>query len=534
MLNYAKKNALTLIFFILTSCLTTVLSIVLPYLNGVFIDSISSQPRMQTIYFFVIFILTLSTISIFITYIFGILSVKIKLELSFDSYQTIVKHIQGIPLLDYKKYNPTYLNQRISTDVDILWEFFLNYIINIIIQAISIVTLLYLVFSMSIKIFLAVVLLIPVYVGIYFWSRKPLYTFGLRSKESAATYFKTGNEQLELVAQIKANSLYNSSESWLQKGYKTYFRNIIHFTKVTYFFKSLDSAVSTLLSVGVLMIGGIEIIHNHLTLGEFVVINSYTTMLFKTIKFFFTVGQEYQGARNSYFRINEILSIPVEKFGEYQIDDINTIKLNHIKFQYTNKQLLQYQSMEFHKGNIYIIEGGNGTGKTTFILLLLGMLKPAETSELIFNSTSIQDLNMLSLRKNNISTYIQNMKCFDGSVYDNLSYISEMDKDSIVQRIYAMELQDMYLNESFNIEKIFDKRVLELSGGEQQKVILLGNLLLDREVLILDEPTSEMDEANVTFLCSYLRKISSKKTVIIITHDKKIAKGLDVYIAIHF
>lgn len=522
-LYYIKTKIKILIFFAITAFVTTIFSIIMPYYNGIFIDAVSIHPNKNTIIYYAIFICILSLISTIISYVYGILNTKLKLELSFSLYRSLVEHIQKIPFNRYKQYNPTYLNQRINTDVSKIWGFFLSYFINIFIQAASIIILLFLLFMMNIYIFSVSVIMIPFYIGVYLWSVKPLYNYSLDNKEKAAEYFKTGNEQLELALEIKANSMYEASTKWLINGYQKFFDSSILYTKVIGFFKSMDSIISIILQILVLIIGGFEIINGNLTLGKFVVVNSYCNMLFQTIKFFFTVGQEYQDTKNSYARIEEIMSIKEEENGEEQIEEIKKIELSNVSYSYhmMGKEIITSLSLHLIKGNIYFIEGENGVGKTTLLHLILGLLRDNMTGDVYYNDISIKNLDLIDLRKNKISTFIQNTKSSDSTVLDNIEYWTGFSRKDILPKIKEKKLESFYCSQQFDVEQFFEKRLSILSGGERQKINILCTLLRAKDVLILDEPTSQMDVISTKLLCHYLESKSENYITIIVTHDKK-------------
>ena len=92
-LYYIKTKIKILIFFAITAFVTTIFSIIMLYYNGIFIDSVSIHPNKNTIIYYAIFICILSLISTIISYVYGILNKKLKLELSFSLYRSLVEHI---------------------------------------------------------------------------------------------------------------------------------------------------------------------------------------------------------------------------------------------------------------------------------------------------------------------------------------------------------------------------------------------------------------------------------------------------------
>lgn len=524
-MQYAKTKLKILIFFVVIACLTTLFSIILPYFNGLFIDELISNPKIETIVNYAIFIAVLQGAFLIINYLYGILDTKIRLDLSYKVYEDIITHIQKIPYIIFKKFNSSYLNQRINTDITRLWNFFLGYFINIFIQIIFLLLLLILIFNLNIYFFIATLILIPIYIGIYIWSKKPLYEHGLDSKEKSAKYFKTGTEQIEMADEIKANSLYLSSIKWLKKSFKEYYDSTMKFNKIVYFFRSLDLVASVSLQITVILIGGFGIISKNLTLGQFVIINSYYKMLIQTLKFFFSVGQEYQDTKNSYNRIQELTTIPVERQGSRRLENIEDIYMENIIVGYDNNPVLKGFSQKFTRGTIYLVEGQNGSGKTTFVLTLIGMLKTENPGKIYYNGINIELIDLEEIRHYAISTYLQNAKSFDSTVIDVFTFFTGLNKKQILEKIKGSILEKIYLKTNFDLSTYFDREFKELSGGEQQKIQILCNLISDSSVLIMDEPTAQIDKYSVGVIREYLESIKNTKIIIIITHDAQFVES---------
>lgn len=520
MIKLLKPKAKMIFLFSVISLFSTIISIMIPYYNGMFIDLITSTPNKNVVISFAIFIGSMSMTSIVVNYGYGILESKVKLDVSYTFYKRIVEHYQKIPLNIQKRYNSTYLNQRVNTDISIISNFFLRYYINIFIQITSLIILILLIFKLNIYIFIATMIIIPIYIWAYLKFKTPLYKEGILNKESSAEYFKTTTDQLELKAEIKSNSLYESSNRMILEGYKKYFSAAMKYAKVSYLFKLADNTITTMLNISILIIGGFEIINNNLSLGQFVIITSYYGMIFSAINFLLNVAKEYQDTKNSYHRIDEILSIPIEQNGQINVDKINQIDLNNIFYAYGNSEIIKNMTLKFKKGTPYVINGANGRGKTTLLSILVGVLK-IDRGTIYYNDLEMEKVDMIKSRKDNISMYIQNAKHFDGTVIDNINYYLNINKEDIILKIKENNLEKLFLSKQFNIEEYFNKNIYELSGGERQKINLLCVLLNKKDVLILDEPTSNIDEVSSRLLSEYIESISSEIIVLIVTHDKK-------------
>jgi ATP-binding cassette subfamily B protein len=268
-------------------------------------------------------------------------------------------------------------------------------------------------------------------------------------------------------------------------------------------------------------LGGALILNQTITIGEFILITFYTNICLTYSEYFLKLGQEYQHAKISFDRIEEILSIQDEKNGEINFDKINKIKINGLKFGYLNSKILFSDfSYEFEEGQIYCLKGKNGEGKSTFIDLLLGLDYDFEGS-IEYNSSNIKELNMISLRKHQISVIVQEPTLQRLSVKDNIIRgIEEYSKASL------HELVNM-----FGLTKIIDlEESLSLSGGEKQKVALVRCLLKKSSLIILDEPISALDTHNISILKRELVKRKSNTIIILISHNQEIFDITDKFI----
>ena len=105
-------------------------------------------------------------------------------------------------------------------------------------------------------------------------------------------------------------------------------------------------------------------ISGNLTLGEFLIISSYFGMLIQSIKFFFSFGQVYQDAKNSFDWITKIKNLEKEQYGTKIVNQkINRVKISRLEFSYDNKKILTNYNEEFMEG-INLIMGANGSGKS--------------------------------------------------------------------------------------------------------------------------------------------------------------------------
>ncbi|MCX8085225.1 MAG: metal ABC transporter ATP-binding protein [Calditerrivibrio sp.] len=179
------------------------------------------------------------------------------------------------------------------------------------------------------------------------------------------------------------------------------------------------------------------------------------------------------------------------------------IKIENLYFKYPgeNQWTLEDVSIEVREKDYLIIIGPNGGGKTTLLKLILGILKPNK-GYIHFN----RSLFKIGYVPQQIST----KKSFPITVKKTITLgVKNCSNLSNLEQI-VLEL---------NIQDILDKKISELSGGQLQRVLLARALISEPDLLILDEPTSNVDPYGTFCFFSYLEQLNKKMTIILVTHN---------------
>ena len=194
------------------------------------------------------------------------------------------------------------------------------------------------------------------------------------------------------------------------------------------------------------------------------------------------------------------------------------LQLLDIKKTYRNVNALKSISIEMYGGKIIVLLGVNGAGKTTLMRIMAG-LETADTGKLLFNN---QTIDCKALRQ--VSTLVfQKTAMFSMNVYDNLAYglkIRGVPKEEIAKRV-SNALQAVRLS---GFEK---RRAKKTSGGEQQRIALARAFLLDSHVLLLDEPTANLDPNSATIIeKAIVSRKSAQRIIVMATHNLSQARRM--------
>ncbi len=203
-----------------------------------------------------------------------------------------------------------------------------------------------------------------------------------------------------------------------------------------------------------------------------------------------------------------------------------SIELNKVSFKYTKneKPVFKNLNLKINKGDFIGLVGETGSGKTSLINLLVGLLKP-NTGKLVIDKNS--KFNSLSWMKR-ISYVSQNIFLLDESIESNIAFgDKQINKDKIKEVVQDSQLNSTIRKFRNGIKTNVGENGKNLSGGEKQRISIARALYLNREILIFDEATSALDRKTENTLIRSLKNKRKNITIIMISHRKETLKFCD-------
>lgn len=190
------------------------------------------------------------------------------------------------------------------------------------------------------------------------------------------------------------------------------------------------------------------------------------------------------------------------------------LKTSGLFYTRDGNTILNDINIEIDSGEFITVTGSSGSGKSTFLKMCGDLISP-DMGNLFYKNKNYLEWNPYELRKK-IAYLFQTPSFFFDSVYENMEYPFSLRKEPVnKERIFEL------LNKVNLKEDILKQNIINLSGGEKQRLSLIRSLIFLPEVLLLDEITSALDYDNTLITEKLIKEISEQGvTIIWVTHDK--------------
>lgn len=207
------------------------------------------------------------------------------------------------------------------------------------------------------------------------------------------------------------------------------------------------------------------------------------------------------------------------------------LKLTNVCYRYSdadsNDYVLKDINYEFELGKTYAIQGKSGSGKTTLLSLISGLEVNYE-GEITYDGKSLKEIDLDKYRNTYIGIVFQS--------YNLLSHLTALENIMLSMDISHVEVKNkrekaLELMESVGLNKNqANRRILKLSGGEQQRVAIARSLSYHPSIIIADEPTGNLDKETEDEILNIFGKLAhlENKCIIIVTHSRNVVENVDV------
>lgn len=490
------------------------------FLEGMLINSLVYKADRISFIHNVVIIIALNVIRLFLSFFINKIQILNYRKINIDVNDTIIKKLYSKDTLEVLKLDPIQTADRITEDTNEILNFLfqtVNQIISIIIS--SIIIFIYIIKAKP-HFFLFIMILLPAYIILYLILKPKIFKINLELRQVYNEYFSGFAEWLNRYVEIKGNR----REEREYKRWKKTQASLLNITRRNFFLNlgmSTGEIVLQLIFQLILFInGGLAVISGSMTIGSFSVLFQYFNQLLGQVDALFSILFDFESFRVAYMRIDQLMSIMNEVDGEIVITKVENIQVHNFNISLDAQKTLFSKKLtcSFNNSGLYVVRGRNGIGKSTFLRTITGLYTPAKKGTILINNIDIDLINKKKLREDNISCLFQDTILPNCVVREYLDmYVNESNENCISGYQYFPKV---FSSSQFNIKKVLDKKMTELSTGEIQLVKLYTTILKNEaHCFLLDEPLANIYPELQSDVLSLLNEIAQNNLVIIISHD---------------
>jgi len=329
----------------------------------------------------------------------------------------------------------------------------------------------------------------------------------------------------EVVTSIRVVKLFGKEEDELERFRK---KNIevrdihINTSKISAFWMPYIAFLTSVASAVVLLIGGYLVLESKLTIGTLIAFTTYLGYLARPIRqtgHLINLAQSSATAGDRIFELLDTKSHVIEKEDAIYVPEVHgDLSFKDVSFSYSRKDpTIKNVSFDIRAGENIAVVGPTGAGKSTLISLIPRFYDP-DSGSILLDGIDIREYKLKSLRAK-IGYVLQDTFLFDGTIKDNIAYGKpEASFEEVKNAAIAAEIDEYIMSLPNQYDTEIGERGVRLSGGQRQRIAIARVLLVDPPILILDEPTANVDANTEARLQNALFNVTKGRTTIIIAH----------------
>ena len=522
------KQARTVQLLVLSIIVTAITSTVAFYAIGRVADQITARNTELLIVYAMVF-LSMYVIQFFSNWLRTITSTFLSQNTLKNLRDDAFASLQKVPVSFFSKVKTGYLISRISNDGESLSEF-LTFQLPAVLSGVAT-----LVISAGFMLYLAPTLalysfiVIPILVVFTFSIQPRVRKNYLRTRRAIARI--TGNlaEDIGAIRAIKSFNIEDKvSGKFRELNSENYEANMVA-SRLSSTYSAIIRIIEAFGISIVLYEGGLETLHGIVSLGILVSFVFYVQGFFNPVVQLSQTYNAYQSAMVGLTRIYGIIDADKEALPlkPVQLDSFeDSISFRNVSFSYGEGYALNKVNLEIRKGQKIGIVGHTGAGKTTISNLMLKFYHPTDGT-IEIDGKNLEEIQTQSYRRL-IAPVLQDPFMFRGTVLDNIRFSDpDATREKVMECVERFGLGAIFRRMSNGIDTDIGEMGRNLSEGQRQAISILRAFILNPEILVLDEPTSQIDPQSEKAIINALEKFLRDKTLILITHRFSLIRLVD-------
>ncbi len=442
-------------------------------------------------------------------------------------------HLHKLPMSYFKNEKTGNLISRIMNDVNAVQTSVSAVFLNLIREPLTIVVFLGIAFSISWKLTLFSLAVLPFsliiisYIGLVLRKQSGL----LQAKMADLT--TNLHETITGVKIVKAFGMEEYENKKFFSETQKFFKLILKITRIRNIASPMTEFLSVIVGVVIIYYGAqLVLVDQSIRASEFIGFLFAIFQLMPPVKELSSVNNRIQESSAAADRIFEILDTKPEIHNVENPIHIKefkkTIEFENVTFFYKDSEepVLDDVSLTVSKGNIIALVGSSGAGKTTLVDLIPRFYDPTK-GRILLDGIDIKEIAIEELRKL-MGIVTQETVLFNESVRNNIAYgLSDIPDEKIIEAAKAANAHNFILDMPKGYDTIIGEKGTKLSGGQRQRISIARALLKNPPIMIFDEATSALDNESEVLVQEAIDRLMQERTVFVVAHRLSTIRNAD-------
>ena len=501
------------------------------WLNRIIYSTIGYD-KIAILKFACIAVLAIAVLDAICSYAEKYLTTSVGQWVTHDLRRVLYSHIQRLSLAYHDHKQTGDLISRVTSDIDAIQSFITSGLLSTLINVITLLGMVTVMFYINWRFTLIALSVAPFLFMI-------VYTYTRRIKKASRAVRKKEGEIVsvieEVIGSIRVVKAFAREDYELRRLEEVSLESVEMSLRARGLKAKLTPIVQIIVAVGtalVLWFGTRMVLNTTLSAGSLIVFILYLGKMYKPMQELSKMTDAYSKAAVGYERIQEVLQTDKE------VKDLprarpaprfrGQIEFEHVDFYYTDDTpILKDVSLKMEAGQLAALVGPTGAGKTTIISLIPRFYDPISGTVKI-DGTDVKQFRQKSLR-HQISFVLQETVLFHAPVWQNIAYGKpEATRAEILRAAELANATEFIDKLPDGYNTVLGEGGMTLSGGQRQRIAIARAIIRNTPILILDEPTSDLDAASEKLVFDALDRLMEGKTTIVIAHRLSTVRKADV------
>ncbi|MFP4381705.1 MAG: ABC transporter ATP-binding protein [Candidatus Sumerlaeia bacterium] len=449
----------------------------------------------------------------------------------------LFQHLQLLHLAFYEREQSGKLVAKLINDVSAIQMLIQSALPVLTVSCFTIIVTFLLMSTLSVKLTLLAMVIIPVYFLISRAFRSRLYRRSMEVRERNSVVAGNLNEVISGIKVVKSFGMEDQEQRRFVRMIRENLDYEIDLGTTNAMRGSSLEFITGVALAGTMLIGGTAAMNDTMPIGSYVAFLAYLRMLYQPVLQIANLTIQIVQARTGLERVYNILNIKPEVVDRPHARELHkiegVIEFENVGFHYSeSEKVLHDIDLVARPGEIVALVGPSGSGKSTIVNLLTRFYDVTE-GRILLDGIDLRNISMKSYR-NHYGIVLQDPFLFSGTIFDNICYsrgtATYEEVEEAARQANALE----FINElPDGFETQVGERGALLSGGQRQRISIARALLKDPDILILDEATSALDAESEAKVQEALDRLMKGRTVFVIAHRLSTIKNANKIVVLN-